>query len=284
MTTSTATDEFEAPRLTADTVMTDDERGPRRQLHGVTLAVVRLLAIAALLGIWQLCAGRLISAFWISSPSLVAVRLWQWTTDGTLWPQLETTLIEASYGFLIGAGAGVLLGLILGQMRRVTLVLEPIIFALYSLPRIALAPLFLLWFGIGIESKVVLSATSVFFLVFYNTFSGVRDVDHDLLNAVRVMGGSRRDELTKVILPGAMYWVLTGLKVSVPYAIIGAVVGEMVASNRGLGYLMQNASGQFDTTGVFVALVVLAAVSIVINEILSVAERRAIRWKPNRDA
>jgi NitT/TauT family transport system permease protein len=284
MTTSTATDEFEAPGLTADAVMTDDERGPRRQLHGASLAVARLLAVAVLLGIWQLCAGRLISAFWISSPSLVAVRLWQWMIDGTLWPQLGTTLVEAGYGFVIGAGAGILLGLVLGQMRLVTLVLEPIIFALYSLPRIALAPLFLLWFGIGIESKVVLSATSVFFLVFYNTFSGVRDVDHDLLNAVRVMGGSRRDELTKVIVPGAMYWVFTGLKVSVPYAIIGAVVGEIVASNRGLGYLMQNASGQFDTTGVFVALVVLAAVSMAINEILSIAERRAIRWKPNRDA
>jgi NitT/TauT family transport system permease protein len=284
VTTSTATEEFEAPRLTTGSAMTDGERGPRRQLHGVSLVVLRLAAIAILLGIWQLCSGRLISAFWISSPSLVAVRLWEWSTDGTLWPQLGTTLVEAAYGFLIGAGAGVLLGLILGQMRQVTLVLEPIIFALYSLPRIALAPLFLLWFGIGIESKVVLSATSVFFLAFYNTFSGVRDVDHDLLNAVRIMGGSRRDELTKVIVPGAMYWVFTGLKVSVPYAIIGAVVGEMVASNRGLGYLMQNSSGQFDTTGVFVALVVLAAVSIVINEILSIAERRAIRWKPNRDA
>jgi NitT/TauT family transport system permease protein len=284
MTTSAATDEFEAPQLVTGAAMTDDERGPRRELHGVALAVARILAIAALLGIWQLCAGRLISAFWISSPSQVAIRLWQWTTDGTLWPQLATTLTEAAYGFLIGAGAGILLGLILGQMRRVTQILDPIIFALYSLPRIALAPLFLLWFGIGIESKVVLSATSVFFLVFYNTFAGVRDVDHDLLNAVRIMGGTRRDELTKVIAPGAMYWVFTGLKVSVPYAIIGAVVGEMVASNRGLGYLMQNASGQFDTTGVFVALVVLAAVSIIINEVLSIAERRAIRWKPNRDA
>ncbi|HEY3953051.1 MAG TPA: ABC transporter permease [Streptosporangiaceae bacterium] len=284
MTASTTADEFEAPRLAGSSVMTDDDRPARRELHGVSLAAARLLAIAALLGIWQLCAGRLISSFWISSPSLVAVRLWDWMIDGTLWPQLGTTLIEACYGFLIGAGAGVLLGLLLGQMRRLTLVLEPIIFALYSLPRIALAPLFLLWFGIGIESKVVLSATSVFFLAFYNTFSGVRDVDHDLLNAVRVMGGSRRDEMTRVVLPGAMYWVFTGLKVSVPYAIIGAVVGEMVASNRGLGYLMQNSSGQFDTTGVFVALVVLAAVSIVINELLSIAERRVIRWKPNRDA
>jgi NitT/TauT family transport system permease protein len=284
MTTSTATEEFEAPRLNSASVMTDDEHGARRQLHGTSLAVLRILAIAALIGIWQLCAGRLVSSFWISSPSLVAARLWDWMIDGTLWPQLGTTLLEAFYGFLIGAGAGVLLGLLLGQMRKVTQVLEPIIFAFYSLPRIALAPLFLLWFGIGIESKVVLSATSVFFLAFYNTFSGVRDVDHDLLNAVRIMGGSRRDELTKVIIPGAMYWVITGLKVSVPYAIIGAVVGEMVASNRGLGYLMQNASGTFDTTGVFVALVVLAAVSIIINELLSMAERRAIRWKPDRDA
>lgn len=281
---TTATEEFEAPHLTASSATADDERPGRGELHGLSLAVSRVLTIAALLGVWQVCANRLVSAFWISSPSLVAVRLWDWIVDGTLWPQLSTTLIEACYGFLIGAGAGVLLGLLLGQMRRVTQVLEPVIFALYSLPRIALAPLFLLWFGIGIESKVVLSATSVFFLAFYNTFSGVRDVDHDLLNAVRIMGGSRRDELTRVIVPATLYWVFVGLKVSVPYAIIGAVVGEMVASNRGLGYLMQNSSGQFDTTGVFVALVVLAAVSIVINELLSVAEKRAIRWKPNHNA
>ena len=281
---TTATEEFEAPHLTAGSAVMDDDRPGRRELHGVGLTIARVLAIAALLGIWQLCANNLISAFWISSPSLVAVRLWQWSIDGTLWPQLETTLTEAGYGFLIGASAGIVIGLILGQTRRVTQVLEPVIFALYSLPRIALAPLFLLWFGIGIESKVVLSATSVFFLVFYNTFSGVRDVDQDLLNAVRIMGGTRRHELTNVIIPATTYWVFVGLKISVPYAIIGAVVGEMVASNRGLGYLMQNASGEFDTTGVFVALVVLAAISIVLNELLSLAEKRAIRWKPNRDA
>lgn len=226
----------------------------------------------------------MVSTFWISSPSLVAKRLWTWTTDGTLWPQLQTTLVEAGYGFLIGAGAGIVLGLFLGQLRQISSVLEPVIFAFYSLPRIALAPLFLLWFGIGMESKVVLAATSVFFLVYFNTFSGVRNVDQDLLNAVRIMGASRRTTMTKVVIPGAMIWVFVGLKVSVPWAIIGAVVGEMVASNRGIGYLMQYSSGQFDTTGVFVGLVVLGAVSIILNEILGLVETRVTRWKPNPDA
>jgi NitT/TauT family transport system permease protein len=255
-----------------------------RQLHGWRLAALRILAIAAILGIWQLLAGRVVSTFWISSPSLVAKRLWTWTTDGTLWPQLQTTLVEAGYGFLIGAGAGIVLGLFLGQLRQISSVLEPVIFAFYSLPRIALAPLFLLWFGIGMESKVVLAATSVFFLVYFNTFSGVRNVDQDLLNAVRIMGASRRTTMTKVVIPGAMIWVFVGLKVSVPWAIIGAVVGEMVASNRGIGYLMQYSSGQFDTTGVFVGLVVLGAVSIILNEILGLIETRVTRWKPNPDA
>ena len=262
----------------------DDSADRHRQLHGWRLAALRILAIAAILGIWQLLSGRVVSTFWISSPSLVAKRLWTWTTDGTLWPQLQTTLVEAGYGFLIGAGAGIVLGLFLGQLRQISSVLEPVIFAFYSLPRIALAPLFLLWFGIGMESKVVLAATSVFFLVYFNTFSGVRNVDQDLLNAVRIMGASRRTTMTKVVIPGAMIWVFVGLKVSVPWAIIGAVVGEMVASNRGIGYLMQYSSGQFDTTGVFVGLVVLGAVSIILNEILGLVETRVTRWKPNPDA
>src|SRR5690606_8570383 len=124
----------------------------------------------------------------------------------------------------------------------------------YSLPKVALAPLFIVWFGIGLEMKVILTAAIVFFIVFLNTFTGVREVSAELVAILRLMGAKERHLLTKVIVPSAIVWVFAGLRLSVPYALIGAVVGEIIASNRGLGYLVAHAAGQFDTAGTFAAL------------------------------
>ncbi|MCH1883908.1 ABC transporter permease subunit [Agrococcus sp. ARC_14] len=144
----------------------------------------------------------------------------------------------------------------------------------------ALAPLFIVWFGIGIDMKIILAAVSVFFLVFLNTAAGVRDVDRGLIDAVRLMGGTRRDIALKVVLPASMSGLLTGLKVSIPYALIGAVIGELVASNRGLGYLINDSAAQFNTAGVFAAVAVLTVLAMVLNGLVGLLAARANRWKP----
>jgi NitT/TauT family transport system permease protein len=184
---------------------------------------------------------------------------------------------------VIGAAAGAIAGFVLASLNLIYRVLDPFVMALYSIPKVALAPLFIVWFGIGMHMKVLLAAATVFFLVFLNTAAGVREVDRGLIDAVRLMGGNRRDIARKVVLPASMTGVLTGLKVSIPYALIGAVIGELVASNRGLGYLINDAASQFDTAGVFATLVVLSVIAGVLNVFVGLISRRINRWKPIHD-
>ena len=238
------------------------------------------LAVALLvLGLWQFASGRLIDPFFVSAPSEVAAKLWRWAGNGTLTLHASYTLRATAMGFAIGALLGFAVGFMLGRSDLAARIFDPFITAIYCLPKIALAPLFLLWFGIGIESKVAMAAAIVFFLVFLNTFAGVRAVERLHLDSVRIMGGGHLAELRYVVLPSAAAWVLTGLKVSVPYALIGAVVSELISSNRGIGFLIGQASGLFDTAGVFAGLVVLAVAGVVLNGALKAAERRLLRWR-----
>jgi NitT/TauT family transport system permease protein len=239
----------------------------------------RLLLVVVGLSVWQFASGRLIKSFWISSPSEIWRQLVDWVVTGDLWINLEVTLVETIVGFILGAIAGVLFGLALGLNRRLAAVLDPFIVAFYSLPKIALAPLFILWFGVGLTSKVVLAMFVVFFLVFYNTYAGTLAVESELVDVLRLMGASRGQIIRKVILPSALIWIFTGMKSSVPYALIGAVVGEMMASNRGLGYLIQAAAGQYDTGGVFAALFVLMIIASGLHELLKQSERVMLRWR-----
>ncbi len=239
----------------------------------------RLAIIVVGLGAWQFASGRLIKPFWISSPSEIGQQLATWIATGELWVNVEVTLTETVLGFAFGAVAGIVVGLALGLNRRLAAVLDPFIVAFYSLPKIALAPLFILWFGVGLTSKVVLATFVVFFLVFYNTYAGTLAVEQELVDVLRLMGGSRWQIVRKVILPSALIWIFTGMKSSVPYALIGAVVGEMMASNKGLGYLIQAAAGQYDTGGVFAALFVLMIIATGLHELLKQSERRMLRWR-----
>src|SRR3977135_3053933 len=163
--------------------------------------------------------------------------------------------------FVLLAGMRVASGV--GQTRTLADILDPFIMIFYSLPKIALAPLFVLWFGVGIDMKIILTASVVFFLVFLNTYTGVRNVSRELIAILRLMGASDRHVLTKVILPSAVSWVFAGLRLSVPYALIGAIVGELIAANQGLGYLLADASGQFNTAGVFAALLAIVLLALV---------------------
>ncbi|WP_432503150.1 ABC transporter permease [Kineococcus arenarius] len=262
----------------------ESQRGWRTR-HGRTSVVwgARAAVLVVFLVAWQLLSGPVLDATVVSAPLAIAERLVEWTVDGTLWTNTWITVQEIVLGFLLGAGTGALLAYLIAPVRTLWEVLDPYLMALYSIPKVALAPLFIVWFGIGTEMKVLLAAVTVFFLVFLNTAAGVHEVDRALIDAVRLMGGNRRDVALKVVLPASLTGLITGLRVSIPYALIGAVIGELVASNRGLGYLISASSAQFDTDGVFATLIVLSVVAAVLNTLVGLLGRRANRWKPLGD-
>jgi NitT/TauT family transport system permease protein len=245
----------------------------------IFIPLIRLALVTLLLFIWQIISGRLIDKFWISSPIDIFKHLYKWTMSGELFFHLSITFEETILGFLLGAIGGGIFGFVLGRWSVIAMVLDPFITAVYSLPKVALAPLFILWFGIGIEMKIILAAVIVFFLVFFNTYAGVKDVDDDLLDNIRLMGASEKQIILKVILPSALNWIFVGLKLSVPYALIGAVVGEITASNRGIGFLISYAAGQFNTAGTFAALFVLMLLSVLLNFLITGVEKYLLRWK-----
>jgi NitT/TauT family transport system permease protein len=274
----------EAPTATSGPIVIPRDR-TWWQRHGTTTTVwlVRVALVAVFLTLWEIAADRWIDITFISRPSDIVSRLGDWVGDGTLWTNTWITVQEIVYGFSLGAAAGVLVGFVLASLNFLYRVLDPFMMALYAIPKVALAPLFIVWFGIGMHMKVLLAAATVFFLVFVNTAAGVREVDRGLVDAVRLMGGNRWHVVRKVVLPSSMTGVLTGLKVAVPYALIGAVIGELVASNRGLGYLINDAASQFDTAGVFATLVVLSVIAGVLNVVVNLIGKRVNRWKPIDD-
>ncbi|MEU6646833.1 ABC transporter permease [Saccharomonospora sp. NPDC046836] len=243
------------------------------------ILVLRLGIVAVLVGLWEFVSGSLVDEFWISSPSAVAGALWTWIVDGTLGSNLLATLVAMASGLLLGAGAGIIIGIVLGLLPRVCKLLDPFITAVYALPKVALAPLFILWFGIGLASKTLLTAVIVFFLVFYNTLSGVRSVERDLVDVVRLMGGKQADILRRVVLPSSAIWIYTGLRIAVPYSLIGAVVGEIVASNEGIGHLLARAAGTFQTSQTFAALFVLMVIGALLNTVVDLTEGKTSRWR-----
>jgi NitT/TauT family transport system permease protein len=228
---------------------------------------------------WQGASGRLIDNFFISNPIDVAVRLYRWIADGSIFMHLAATVYATAMGFVIGSVGGAILGVWLGVSPTASRLLNPYLNALNALPKVALAPLFVLWFGLGIESKIALAAMLVLFLVFLNTFAGVREVDQDLIDAARLMRATRTQVVTKVVIPSAMSWVFAGLKIAMPYALIGAVLGEMIAANRGLGYLVQFSGSQFDTAGVFAVLIVIALLAVALNYLVELVQGRIERWR-----
>jgi sulfonate transport system permease protein len=255
------------------------QRKPLGEMSPMAMVGLQIVLGIVLLVVWQLSAGRLIDKFMISSPIDVMVRLWGWIANGSIYVHVWATIYATVYGFLIGAVAGVIGGLWLGLSPFLSRLLDPYIWAFNALPKVALAPLFILWFGLGINSKVALAAVLVVFLVFVNTFAGVREVDPDLVDSLRLMRAKRRQILTKVIMPSATSWIFVGLKTAVPYALIGTIIGEMIAANRGLGYLVQRSGSEFDTAGVFAALVVIAVLAVIFNEVVGRVQDRIQGWK-----
>ncbi|WP_133901890.1 ABC transporter permease [Actinophytocola oryzae] len=255
----------------------DRDTAGRRSRWTVVLLRVAVLVVALVL--WQLIADGLDIAFFISRPTDVWDQLVDWVTSGYLFGNLGVTLLATLYGFVLGAIAGIVIGFVLGLITILGRLLDPFVTAVYSLPKLALAPLFVLWFGIDLQMKVVLTAVIVFFLVFWNTYAGVRETDKELVDVLRVMGAKRRDMIRKVVLPGSLTYIYVGLKLAIPYALTGAVVGELIASNRGIGYMLMSAAGAFNTAGVMAALVVLMVIATLMNALLNITETYVMRWK-----
>ena len=202
-----------------------------------------------------------------------------WVVGGTIWRHLFTTLEESLLGLLIGSALGISLGFALGRSPFLARVFDPYIKMLNAVPRVVLAPLFLLWFGLGIWSKVALAVTLVFFVMFFNTYQGVRDADRVLIDNVRMLGASERQLVRHVLVPSALTWIFSSLQTSLGFAMVGAVVGEYLGSTRGLGYVISQAEGTFDTTGVFAGMTVLAMVVVIISAAVTRLEQWLLRWK-----
>lgn len=243
----------------------------------------RLALAAVLIVAWELASGNLIDAFFISRPSTVASNITQLVQSGELWNHLGATLEEAAIGYVLGALLGIGSAIVLSRFAYAERVLQPFIMAFYGIPRIALAPLFIIWFGIGLLSKVVIVISVVFFIAFVNTLAGLKETDRGLVDTLRSMGATERQLFTKVRLPGALPWMLVGLKVGVPYALVGAIIGELLSASRGLGYLIQRYGGFLDTGRVLAVIIVLAAVVIALNSVVNYVEARAFRWRATDD-
>ncbi|HEY8523380.1 MAG TPA: ABC transporter permease [Acidimicrobiales bacterium] len=262
-------------------------RAVRRRLRSVragTLAWQLALLVALLLG-WEHLAGPpdqgfvLVDEFYVGSPSEAWDVLVEWQRSGELWTHAWVTVKEALLGFALGTLAGAAVGFVFGVMERTARVLSPFVTGLYAIPRLALAPLFILWFGLDSTSKVALVVTVVFFLIFYNTLTGVRDVDRDLVNVLRIMNAPRWEIHRRVTLPSIATWIIAGLRVSVPYAFVAAVVGEMVAAREGLGMLIQRANSQFNPSAMFAAIAVVVVLSLLLNLGVTLVERSVLKWK-----
>lgn len=251
----------------------------RRRRWDPKILASQVALLVVLIVAWELASGPVINEFFFSNPSEIADTLWTWTREGVLWDNARPTLVAAVLGFLIGGSAAVVVGYTLAQSRYLSRVLDPFITALYGTPKQALVPVLVLILGIGQPLQVTVSALITFFLMFYNVFAGVSEVSQHLVDQVRIMGGSRVDLARYVKFPSAMVWVVAGLKLSVPQALVGVVVAEMIAGNAGLGYLLMLNSGQFNAAGTWAALLVLIGFVFIVNRLVGMATRRSLMWK-----
>lgn len=251
--------------IVSDAALADAVSQSRQRYRDAVVWLGRLLVLGGLLALWQFGSGRWFSAYWFSDPALVAKRLLSWTADGSLLANTLFTLTEMAIGLIVGCVTGVATGFVLGLSPRVAGVLEPVIIALYNVPKLALAPMFILWFGIDMGPKIVLVALVTFFLMFINTLSGVRDVNRDLINIMRIMGAGLTDLVTKLLLPAAAPFIQTGLRISLPYALTAAVAGEMMLSQQGLGYVVRRSADVMDMSGMYAALMILLILGIALD-------------------
>src|SRR6266516_4533663 len=238
----------------------------------------RLLVLAVLLAAWQI-GSAIVGIYWLSSPWATISRFVAQVLDGELIRHAGYTLGEAAAGTFIGGVPAVLLPFMLRRHPIIVAILDPFMIGGYGAPKLAFAPLFILWFGIGIESKIALVASVVFFIVYFNTLAGVRALDPRLVQMAQIAGAGERHVARHIVFPAAVPYILAGFQIAVPYAIGGAIIAELISSNRGLGYLVQTGAMNFDTTSVFSAILAATFIVLAANMLLDAAERFLLRWR-----
>lgn len=254
----------------------------RRAGTGLDILGWRMLLLLGFLLLWELAVRRgWIDRFFVSQPSHLLRQTWDWLASGYVFRHLWVTMQEMLLGFLAGTLLGVLIGFLFAFMPKLARVFDPLMVLLNALPRVVLAPLFVLWFGLGLLSKVVMAVSLVFFVVFFSTYTGLREVDRDIVNNARILGGSRRQLIQHVYIPSAMTWIFSSLRTSVGFALIGAVVGEYLGASEGMGWVIAYAEAQFNSTQVIAGLIVLMAVVALMDFGLKRLEEHFSHWKPS---
>jgi NitT/TauT family transport system permease protein len=255
------------------------------QHRQLSVAGLRLLLGVVILGAWELTT-RLgwVDVFFWSQPSAIVAKLWLWITQGTdlgpLWEQVLVTMEETVGGFFVGAILGVIFGVALGRSRLLSDVLGPYLKAANAIPRVVVGALFAVALGLDIRSKIATAAVLVFFVVFFNAFQGVREVDRNLIANARILGAGDRRLTTEILIPSALSWIIASLHTSFGLALVGAVVGELFGATQGLGELIYSAKNNFDTAGVFAGMALLAAIALVAEALITALENRLIKWRP----
>jgi NitT/TauT family transport system permease protein len=250
-----------------------------------TLWIYQLLVLVGVFfAWWVLTETEILPPFFFGRPLVVLAKVWEWFAGGEIYRHLAVTLVETLLAFAVGTVFGLVIGMWLALSPVASAILDPYIKALNAMPRVILAPIFAVWFGLGIWSKVALGVTLVFFIVFFNVYQGVREVSPVVLANARMLGASRRQLLRYVYLPSATSWVFSSLHTSVGMALVGAVVGEYLGSAQGVGYLILQAEGTFDINTVFAGILVLTGFALLLDAVVTFAERRLLVWRPTAAA
>ncbi len=275
----------------APTTSADDEQSiaasarlrVRRRKQSVLIG--QIAAFVLFVGSWELLSDiKVVDPFFFGSPLGIVLRLADWAVNGTaygsLWLQIWITLEESLLGFVFGVGTGIVFGVLLGEIPYLADVFGPYIKIVNALPRIVLGSIFTIWLGLGLSSKVMLAAVLVFFVVFFNAFQGVRSVDRNLVANARILGASRWQVVQHVVFPSALTWIIASLHVALGFSIIGAIVGEFLGAQRGLGLVIATAQNTFDANGVFGAMLVIGVLALSAEAVMAMIEKRLLAWQP----
>ena len=249
-----------------------------RRFDRLVISAAQIGILVLFLGAWQFGVTQSMLPYF-TRPTILAARLFELFGGPIIYHHIYVTLLEIAIGYVLGAGFGLFLGFVLGRSRFLSAILQPYIIGLYSIPKIALAPVFIVWLGLGMESKVAVVCLASFFLVFFNTYAGLLSINEELVRLARLMGATWPQTVVRVILPAAADQIFLGLRTAVPYAVIGAVIGEYIGADEGLGFFILYSSQMYDAASLFSGIIILVVIVFVANFGLSVLEGRVIRWR-----
>jgi NitT/TauT family transport system permease protein len=256
----------------------------RARAEKLQVRLLQAALLSAVLFAWWLLSGTLIDRLFFSDPVSVIRALFRIVANGLLWWHLEQTLIEMTLGYILGLGFGIAAGFVVSILPWGEPIARPLMLAAYATPKIALAPLIIIWLGIGLPPKIILAASLVLFVVYFNTLSGIAAVSPGMLATARVMSASGLALFAKITLPSAAPYIFVAARITLPAALIGAIIGEFMSSNRGIGYLIAAASSRYDTAEVFAGILSLLIFVLLLNGALSALERHALRWRPTEQS